>query len=137
MFKALTSAIMPSNVIPESVQKERALLRDSLDQQSHDNEGLPPFADSVRHVNNCLISHNHHGLPEWKSEQYRELTQKVTLGEVSNSYAFLSSSLGWATEVKNAQTTTQRAEALVGAVMNFGGALASGAVDHQKMKGLK
>ena len=43
----------------------------------------------------------------------------------------------WVIDVKNAQTTTQRTEAMIGAAMNFGGAFASGAIDHLNMKGFK
>lgn len=135
MLKALSTAVFQSNQPHGEAQPERAMLQKSLEQQRKQAGGLPPFSSAVRHVNNCLITHNHHGLPSSKADQYKKLTEGVTSGKISNSYAFLSSSASWASQASKAKSSTERKEAIVGAVMNFGGFMASGAVDHQKSKG--
>ena len=135
MFKAIKSAVIESKEPHRAAQPERAMLQNSLEQQRKKAGGLPPFSDAVRHVNHCLITHNHHGLPSWKANQYKELTKGVTSGKVSNSSAFLTSSIGWGSEAFKSKSSTGRKEAIVGAVMNFGGFMASGAIDHQKSKG--
>ena len=135
MYKAITSALTPSNKNPKSTQSERADLNSSIVSLSNKYGRLEPFLNAVYFINKNLMSHDNHRLSKGKAKQYITLTSAVSSGEKSNSYAFAASVYGWVRE--GFTNPAGRQEAMVGAEMNVGGALLSSAVDHQKRsKGL-
>ncbi|MFM2591325.1 hypothetical protein [Vibrio sp. TBV020] len=108
-------------------QKERLELHQHVESIRNSSNSLnSPFVNSVYHINENLISNGHVGLPAEKSEQYIDLTTKVSNGESSNSLAFFSSSCGWLKEIPKSNTINEGVERAVGAGMNFLGAISIG-----------
>ncbi|MDF9618765.1 hypothetical protein P5705_14025 [Pseudomonas entomophila] len=83
--------------------------------------GRQPFTNAVHWVNNNLASWGKEGLSDKKARDYTNDARLVELGELSNTSAFLRSSVGWVREGN-----------IFAAAMNATGALAAGAVDHQR-----
>ncbi|MPY24369.1 hypothetical protein [Shewanella sp. YLB-07] len=134
-IKSIQQALTRNNAPSNAIQKERLSLDDELTKVGEsDIKSSMLFPSAVSFVNKNLMSHGHHGLPEEKSAQYKSLVNGVAEGDISNTSAFAASSFGWSQQYFKAKQPQERADALVGAVMNAGGAFFAGAADHQDYK---
>ncbi|WP_152526996.1 hypothetical protein [Pseudogulbenkiania ferrooxidans] len=97
---------------PKPLSDTRQYLREGTADSSQ------PFGKAVNFVNENLGSHGDNNISENKARSYVEDSKKVESGDMSNSGAFANSAVGW---IKEGNFT--------GAVFNFGGMLAAGAVD--------
>ncbi|MBX9346859.1 hypothetical protein [Chromobacterium piscinae] len=104
------------SLVKNEEPKELSTTRQYLNEGTAGSE--QPFGKAVNFVNENLGSHGDNNISENKARSYVEDSKKVESGDMSNSGAFANSAVGW---IKEGNVT--------GAVMNFGGMLASGAVD--------
>ncbi|MCD4506945.1 hypothetical protein LQR30_23020, partial [Chromobacterium piscinae] len=93
--------------------------REYLDKEVRDLDN--EFAKMVNGVNRNMASYGEDPLPKWKAKAYARDAKKVEEGKISRAGAFSSSASGWLIEGN-----------IVGIVMNTGGALFAGVIDHRE-----
>lgn len=100
----------------------RQMLQDAIAPLSREN----PFIVKLDEVNLNLASHGHGGLSMSHARNYAGLAKRVDAGELSNTGAHVMAAEKWA-ETFGRQ---RRPSAVVGVVLNYAGAFASGPRDH-------
>lgn len=134
VYDSVREALSHNSALPTEVQPERYRLQQHLQQElelysSCEARSSTVFPDCLRKVNENLISHQHTSFPSEKAEGYMQLASEVYQGKRSNTSAFTESAAQWQDAYKKASTRREKIDCAVGAAMNWGGALAAGAVD--------
>jgi len=125
-FSIARKSLMPGTQKPPAQEIPN---RTALAEHLGSAESNKPFSQAVDMVNSNLATNGAPDISAAKLEQYKQLTQDVNAGKISNTTAFFESAGGWATD-----ETSSVPDRVVGAAFNFGGAMLSGAQEADNMK---